>query len=180
MIANHILEIIHKLNPNSGCALLLGNKSDLKHLRVVEKHEARRLAVNYGVQFMECSASENYDDIHSAFTRLIFEALLVQQAKQFSSTEQKTEEEKPKQRRRSYSSPQSALLFPKDYRSIADEDRLDSLKSTESIVIQSDAHRSDNTQRHQRKNSIRRKISGLGSRIVGSHMNVNGSQNGNR
>ncbi|XP_057313713.1 ras-related and estrogen-regulated growth inhibitor-like protein [Hydractinia symbiolongicarpus] len=180
LVANHILEIIHKLKPlNSGCTLLLGNKNDLKHLRQVEKKEAKRLALDFGVRFIECSASESYDEIHSSFTRLILEALLVQNAKRLSFESSEDEKSKPakevvRTRRRSSSQPQPHYV-PSCNKSPVIEEKKDTFhpfKSMDLIRTPSPAERRReqlrDMPRQARKQSLRRKISGIGSRIVGS------------
>lgn len=181
LIANHILEIVHKLKPlSSGCTLLLGNKSDLKHFRQVEKREAKRLAKDYGVHFTECSASETYDEIHRSFTQLILKVLLVRNATKLSFDSSDDEKSKPKEktrarRRRSLSQPQSHWARASNKSPDLEEGKKDSVSSIKSIDLVRTPSPTERRReqrrdmpRQARKQSLRRKISGIGSRIVGS------------
>ena len=170
--AKHVLELIHKVKPlNSRCTLLIGNKSDLKHLRQVEKREAKRLASDYGVQFLECSASESYEDVCNSFTRLIVEAMIVQSAKKHSWDTQEAEECKQSEnriRRRSQSQGQATL------RDSNNNTNNNITSNKKELVRQADIDRIPSpelprdTPLPQRKQSLRRKISGIGSKLVGS------------
>ena len=55
-------------------AVLVGNKCDLRHLRVVSETEAKDIADCLGCPYVETSASENYDGVVEAFTTLFAEA----------------------------------------------------------------------------------------------------------
>ncbi|XP_067850038.1 RERG/RAS-like b isoform X2 [Heptranchias perlo] len=50
---------------------LIGNKQDLCHAREVHEEEGRLLAVENKCQFQEVSAAEHYQEIFSAFLKLI-------------------------------------------------------------------------------------------------------------
>ncbi|ORY90936.1 small GTPase superfamily, partial [Leucosporidium creatinivorum] len=50
--------------------VLVGNKSDLRHLRAVPTGDAERWASDAGVRFMECSALDG-EKVDDAFTALI-------------------------------------------------------------------------------------------------------------
>jgi len=83
--------ILQKLNVakrlDAGCVLLIGNKSDLEHLREVSEDEGRLLAMNYGIHFKETSASRDYEGVDTAFRRLLFETLAAQASKVNISSE---------------------------------------------------------------------------------------------
>lgn len=59
--------------------VLLGNKSDLEHLRQVEEDEARTRANQQNVQFYECSVAENTDSIYTSFDYILNECRAHQQ-----------------------------------------------------------------------------------------------------
>ena len=85
--AEKILQMIHEPKPlEPGCTLLLGNKEDLRHLRHVSTREGKRLSMDYGVRFSEVSAAENYDVVHNNIMKLLLEALVVEKAKQHTSS----------------------------------------------------------------------------------------------
>ena len=94
-VAKNILELINKIKPlSSRCTLLIGNKCDLCHLRQVDKKDAKKLADDFGVPFLECSAAENYDDIFSSFTKLLVEAMIAQSTKKHSWDDQNSDDVK--------------------------------------------------------------------------------------
>ena len=87
--ARNILEHVSRIKPlSSRCTLLIGNKCDLMHQRQVKRCEGKKLADDFGVPFLECSAAENYDDIFSSFTKLLVEAMIAQSAKKHSWEDQ--------------------------------------------------------------------------------------------
>ncbi|XP_022913684.1 ras-related and estrogen-regulated growth inhibitor-like protein [Onthophagus taurus] len=51
--------------------VLLGNKSDLEHLREVEEIDGRTTAVQHGCQFYEVSVAENSSTIYTAFDMVL-------------------------------------------------------------------------------------------------------------
>lgn len=144
-------------------------------MRQVEKREAKRLASDFGVQFLECSASENYEDVCSSFTRLIFEAMIVQSAKKHSWDSRDGEDCKQQENRiRKRSQSHSQALLMKDSNnnlSGKKEDKKDILRPAEIDRIPSPTESSRETPAPQRKQSLRRKISGIGSKLVGSQNN---------
>lgn len=64
-----------------GCApiLLLGNKKDMSHVRVVDSDEGDRLALQYGCRHEEVSAADDYNTIRNIFQELLGDAKIVQQ-----------------------------------------------------------------------------------------------------
>ena len=69
--------IDHMLRLSAGrrpAAVLVGNKSDLRHLRAVTETEARDLAAVLGCPYVETSASDAYEGVAEAFTTLFAEA----------------------------------------------------------------------------------------------------------
>lgn len=65
---------LHQLVTRAGGAntpvILLANKVDLLHLRRVDSQQGPSLAGTLGCSFYEVSASEDYNQVHSAFHRL--------------------------------------------------------------------------------------------------------------
>ncbi len=58
--------------PKATCPILLvGNKNDLEHLRVVEKVEGLSTALQYGCHFYELSVAENSPEVYTSFQQLI-------------------------------------------------------------------------------------------------------------
>jgi len=180
-MAKNILELIHKVKPlSSRCTLLIGNKCDLIHLRQVDKREAWKLAEDFGVQFLECSAAENYEDIFSSFTKLLVEAMIAQNSKKHSWDDQNCEEAKQQEtklRKRSLSTSQA---FPRDNNNNNNNNNTSSsflgLREKKDSIIKIDERipsptESRDTPAPQRKQSLRRKISGIGSKLVGSGQN---------
>ena len=55
---------------------LIGNKSDLEHLRHVQHKDGKKLADKYGAGFWETSASESYDSLSRPLTSLIVNSFL--------------------------------------------------------------------------------------------------------
>lgn len=81
-LATFILEQLNVTKRlESGCILLLGNKSDLNHLRKVSYEDGKQLAMQYGTHFHETSASNDCEGVTIAFERLLFSALSTQEAK---------------------------------------------------------------------------------------------------
>lgn len=144
-------------------------------MRQVEKREARRLASDYGVQFLECSASENYEDVCNSFTRLIVEAMIVQSAKKHSWDSRDAEECKQQEnriRKRSQSHSQASLMRDGNNNSSSKkDDKKELLRPVELDRIPSPTETIRETPIPQRKQSLRRKISGIGSKLVGSQNN---------
>ncbi|XP_066931660.1 ras-related and estrogen-regulated growth inhibitor-like isoform X2 [Clytia hemisphaerica] len=171
-LARHILEIIDKIKPlSSRCTLLIGNKCDLMHLRQVPKSDAKKLADDFGVHFLECSAAENYDDIFSSFTRLLVEAMIAQSAKKHSWDDQNADDVKQNEnrlRKRSLSTGQAPSKDSNNNTSF-----LGGLREKKDSMIKIDERipspvEQRDTPAPQRKQSLRRKISGIGSKLVGS------------
>lgn len=72
--AHNIMGKIQKLKPsNYAPVILLGNKRDLEHARVVGLEAGQEIAVQYGCQFYEVSAAENYVGVCMAFQSLLRE-----------------------------------------------------------------------------------------------------------
>lgn len=70
-----LIDQLHQLAVRSGGAgappvILLANKADLLHLRRVDSQQGPLLAGTLGCSFYEVSASEDYNQVHSAFHRL--------------------------------------------------------------------------------------------------------------
>ncbi|KAK6168850.1 hypothetical protein SNE40_020022 [Patella caerulea] len=57
--------------------LLLGNKTDLEHLRDVHVNEVRQTALCFNCKLYEVSAAEDYQAINVAFRELIVQASIV-------------------------------------------------------------------------------------------------------
>ncbi|ESP01067.1 hypothetical protein LOTGIDRAFT_172800 [Lottia gigantea] len=66
-------------NPNTSHLpiLLLGNKTDLEHLRDVSVSEVRQTALCYNCKLYEVSAAEDFQAIHVAFRELIAHAIVI-------------------------------------------------------------------------------------------------------
>ena len=158
-LAAEIIETLRNSQSiNSGCILLVGNKNDLCHLREVSKEEAKQLVLDTGVQYIECSVAENFHEIQTAFTRLLIEVLLVQQARKISGElypekeySSATDYEKKKIHRRSLSVPSSSKIMALG-KSFDHDGRAPSPSIPLSV--------------RQRKASLRKKISGI---LVGGH-----------
>lgn len=74
--AHNILARLQKLKSSSNYAppiVLLGNKRDLEHARVVGLEAGQELAGQHGCQFYEVSAAENYVGVCMAFQSLLRE-----------------------------------------------------------------------------------------------------------
>lgn len=69
-----LIQQLHQLVSRAGGAstpvILLANKVDLLHLRRVDSQQGPSLAATLGCSFYEVSASEDYNQVHSAFHRL--------------------------------------------------------------------------------------------------------------
>lgn len=69
-----LIHQLHQLVSRAGGAntpvILLANKVDLLHLRRVDSQQGPSLAGTLGCSFYEVSASEDYNQVHSAFHRL--------------------------------------------------------------------------------------------------------------
>ncbi|XP_044743075.1 ras-related and estrogen-regulated growth inhibitor-like protein [Chrysoperla carnea] len=61
---------------------LVGNKSDLEHLREVDEIEGRTIAVQHNCQFYEVSVADNTTNLYQAFETLILECRVIQQTTQ--------------------------------------------------------------------------------------------------
>ena len=173
MVARSILELINKIKPlSTRCTLLIGNKCDLVHFRQVDRCDGKRLADDFGVPFLECSAAENYDDIFSSFTKLLVEAMIAQSAKKHSWDDQNSGDAKQSEnrlRKRSLSTGQAPSKDSNNNNQsmfAVRADKKDSMvKIEERIPSPVDSR---DTPIPQRKQSLRRKISGIGSKLVGS------------
>ena len=83
------LNVTKRLEPN--CVLLLGNKSDLNHMRQVSFDEGKQLAMLHGTHFQETSASNDCEGVSLAFERLLYSALSTQEEKlQYNNYTQQT------------------------------------------------------------------------------------------
>lgn len=73
--ATELLSRVHQVRqPLTQCHLvLLGNKSDLEHLRQVDENEGRSLASRFGAQFAEVSVAENTPAMYTSFDGLLNE-----------------------------------------------------------------------------------------------------------
>lgn len=71
--ATELLSRVHQVRlPLSPCHMvLLGNKSDLEHLRQVEESEGRSLASRFGAHFAEVSVAENTPAMYTSFDGLL-------------------------------------------------------------------------------------------------------------
>lgn len=69
-----LIDQLHQLVTRAGGAsmpvILLANKVDLLHLRRVDSQQGPSLAGSLGCSFYDVSASEDYNQVHSAFHRL--------------------------------------------------------------------------------------------------------------
>lgn len=69
-----LIDQLHRLVTRAGRAnmpvILLANKVDLLHLRRVDSQQGPSLAGTLGCSFYDVSASEDYNQVHSAFHRL--------------------------------------------------------------------------------------------------------------
>lgn len=69
-----LIDHLHQLVTRAGGAnmpvILLANKVDLLHLRRVDSQQGPVLAGTLGCSFFDVSASEDYNQVHSAFHRL--------------------------------------------------------------------------------------------------------------
>lgn len=69
-----LINQLHQLVTRTGGAnmpvILLANKVDLLHLRRVDSQQGPSLAGTLGCSFYDVSASEDYNQVHSAFHRL--------------------------------------------------------------------------------------------------------------
>lgn len=69
-----LIDQLHQLVARAGGAnmpvILLANKVDLLHLRRVDSQQGPSLAGTLGCSFYDVSASEDYNQVHSAFHRL--------------------------------------------------------------------------------------------------------------
>lgn len=69
-----LIDQLHQLVTRAGGAnmpvILLANKVDLLHLRRVDSQQGPSLAGTLGCSFYDVSASEDYNQVHSAFHRL--------------------------------------------------------------------------------------------------------------
>ena len=80
--AKDILENISRArSANYIPTLLLGNKTDLEHMRSVGVEDGHQVALEYNCQYYEVSAADNFVTINIAFQALLREAKLVQQQK---------------------------------------------------------------------------------------------------
>lgn len=77
-----ILDNLSKPRSSAYCpALLLGNKKDLDHRRVVGVEEGHQTALEYNCQFYEVSAADEFVTISIAFQALLRETKIIQQHK---------------------------------------------------------------------------------------------------
>ncbi|XP_004206548.1 ras-related and estrogen-regulated growth inhibitor-like protein [Hydra vulgaris] len=156
LVARNILNALHSIKPLcSELTLLVGNKKDLKHFRTVKKSEAKNLAMTFGMKFIECSAAENYDEIHGSFTRLFFSHLLL-----LKNSSDELEEETLPGRRKSFLS----TLLPKPN---FDQNLTNNLEQN---IKGLNSAKQPEVKNASNKLSLRRKISGIGSRLVGTQV----------
>lgn len=59
---------------NHPASYLIGNKTDLDHLRAVTESEGAKLAASQSIGFCEVSVAENSPALYKAFEKLIFES----------------------------------------------------------------------------------------------------------
>ncbi|KAK5650000.1 hypothetical protein RI129_001029 [Pyrocoelia pectoralis] len=77
--AQELLGQLSKLKlPSYYTSLLLGNKRDLDHCRQICVDDGQELSLQYGCQFYEVSAAENFAGVSLAFQSLLKEAKSVQ------------------------------------------------------------------------------------------------------
>ncbi|XP_022919325.1 ras-related and estrogen-regulated growth inhibitor-like [Onthophagus taurus] len=77
--AQELLGQLSKLKlPSYYTSLLLGNKRDLDHSRQICVDDGQELSLQYGCQFYEVSAAENFAGVSLAFQSLLREARSVQ------------------------------------------------------------------------------------------------------
>ncbi|PSN34439.1 hypothetical protein C0J52_26864 [Blattella germanica] len=77
--AHELLDKLGKLKlPSYFTTLLLGNKRDLDHSRQICVDDGQELSLQYGCQFYEVSAAENFAGVSLAFQSLLREARSVQ------------------------------------------------------------------------------------------------------
>ncbi|XP_049762867.1 ras-related and estrogen-regulated growth inhibitor-like isoform X1 [Schistocerca cancellata] len=77
--AHELLDKLAKLKlPSYFTTLLLGNKRDLDHSREICVDAGQELSLQYGCQFYEVSAAENFAGVSLAFQSLLREARSVQ------------------------------------------------------------------------------------------------------
>uniref|UniRef100_A0A1Y1LJL4 small monomeric GTPase n=1 Tax=Photinus pyralis TaxID=7054 RepID=A0A1Y1LJL4_PHOPY len=77
--ARELLGQLSKLKlPSYYTSLLLGNKRDLDHCRQICVDDGHELSLQYGCQFYEVSAAENFAGVSLAFQSLLREAKSVQ------------------------------------------------------------------------------------------------------
>lgn len=80
--AKCLLEKVNKVRSSNYIpTLLLGNKKDLEHRRVIGVDEGHQVALEYNCQYYEVSAADNYMTINIAFQALLRETKIVQQQK---------------------------------------------------------------------------------------------------
>ena len=80
--ARTILDILNKTRTSVYTpALLLGNKTDLEHRRVVGVDKGHQLALEHSCQYYEVSAADDYVTISIAFQALLRETKIIQQNK---------------------------------------------------------------------------------------------------
>lgn len=63
-------QLVRRAGPPGMPVILLANKADLLHLRSVDAQQGPLLAAALGCSFYDVSASEDYNQVHSAFHRL--------------------------------------------------------------------------------------------------------------
>lgn len=71
-VANWLKELNENANSDSVSLTLVGNKSDLRHLRAISRDEASEFAKSNGMKFMETSALDA-DNIEPTFKEMIHE-----------------------------------------------------------------------------------------------------------
>lgn len=72
--ARELLQRLSETKAAHAPVTLLGNKRDLEHCRQVSADAGRTLAVQYGCQFGEASAADNYASVSGAFEGLLRQA----------------------------------------------------------------------------------------------------------
>ncbi|KAK7480719.1 hypothetical protein BaRGS_00028087 [Batillaria attramentaria] len=73
--AHTILDFLNKRVHFSVPVLLLGNKTDLEHLRQVSRDDVMRMTRNYGCRHCEVSAAESYTGVNRPFQQLLADGL---------------------------------------------------------------------------------------------------------
>ncbi|XP_026328249.1 ras-related and estrogen-regulated growth inhibitor-like protein [Hyposmocoma kahamanoa] len=97
--ATEVLSALKRAPPNGGSPAhsaggaaaqmplaLLGNKTDLDHLRQVPTKEGQTLSATYGASFSEASVADNSGDLYRCVDKLLAEVRTPQRTRKFSVT----------------------------------------------------------------------------------------------